>query len=139
MEKTENTGAGPGPAISASVFERIVRYVADYLKQQGFSAVQSSCEGFTQPARIRWDEEDEGIMPHIVAEHSGAVYVFEVEMRTSIEKGAVEDRWRLLSVHATRHNGKFYLVTPEATAMYLEGLVKALGVRAEFLKLSGVE
>lgn len=121
------------------VHDEIVRSVAQHLRQQGFSSVWANSEGFSRPGRIKWEDDDEGVEPHIIGEHNGSVYVFEIETRDALEAREVQDRWRLLSVHARRHNGKFYLVIPEGSARYLRNFVEGLTIKPEFLKLSGLD
>lgn len=121
------------------VFEQIVHSVADHLKQEGFSSVRANVEGFSRPGRIKWEESDEGVVPDMTGEHNGCTYVFAIETRDRIEPHEVEDRWRLLSVHAKRHNGKFYLVIPEAKAGYIQSFVEKSGVNPKILKLRGLE
>ncbi len=135
-ENTERAGEMDG---AAAVYDQIVRSVAEHLTQQGFSSVRANSEGFSPPNAVKWEDEDEGVVPDLVGEHNGAVYVFEIETRDQLEAKHVEDRWRLLSAHARRHNGKFYLVTPEGKAGYLEKFVARLSVQLELLKLRGID
>lgn len=115
--------------VDGGIYDQIVRSVVDHLHRQGFSV----------PERVRWEEGHEGVVPHITARYNKAVYVFDIETRNHINEGQVEDRWRLLSAYARRHQGKFYLVIPESRADYLEKVVSSLDVRLEFLKLSGID
>lgn len=135
-ERNKQNGADPH---SESVYHQIVQFVVEHLRQQGFSSVRANSEGFSIPGKVKWEEEDEGVVPDITGEHNGSVYVFEIETRDNLEAKHVEDRWRLLSVHAKRHNGKFYLVTPETKAGYIKEFVAGINVHPEFLKLSGIE
>jgi hypothetical protein len=139
MHTTQNNESGVGPDSPASVYDQIVHSITDHLRQQGFSSVRANSEGFSRPGKIKWEEEDEGVVPDVTAEHNGAVYVFEIETRDHLEPENVEDRWRLLSVHAKRHHGRFYLVTPETKAGYLERFAARIDVQPEFLKLSGID
>ncbi len=137
--QTGSTERGMSAGRTSSVYGQVVQFVAAYLRQQGFSSIKANAEGFPLPGRVRWEEEDEGVVPHITGEHNGSVYVFEIETRDQIEPQQVEDRWRLLWIYARRHHGKFYLVVPETRAAYLRDVVKNLNVKPEFLKLSGIE
>ena len=123
----------------SSMYDQIVQSVVGHLQQQGFSSVKANTNGFQKPTKIRWDEEDEGVVPDITGEHKGSVYVFEIETRDEIVPEKVEDRWRLLSVFAKRHHGKFYLVIPEQKAEYVQEVVDDLSVQPEFLKLRGID
>lgn len=136
MIRTQNRESDAAPQ---AVYDQIVHSVVAHLREAGFSSVRANQEGFASPARVQWDDEDEGVVPDIIGEHNGALYVFEIETRDQIEANNVKDRWRLLSVYAKRHNGKFYLVIPETKAGYLRAFAKDLGVRPEFLKLSGID
>lgn len=122
-----------------SVYDQIVHSVAGHLREQGFSSVRANSQGFSPPVKVKWDEEDEGVVPDITGEHEGSVYVFEIETGDHLEAKKVEDRWRLLSAHAKRNHGRFYLVVPEAKAAYLQEFVEDLSVRPELLKLRGIE
>lgn len=128
-----NDGQYPG------IYNQIVHSVVGHLKQQGFSSVKANAQGYTTPVKVKWDEEDEGVVPDITGEHQGSVYVFDIETCDKIDRKKAEDRWRLLSVFAKRHNGKFYLVVPETKAEYLEEVVEDLNVQPEFLKLRGID
>lgn len=125
--------------VDGGIYDQIVRSVVDHLHRQGFSEVMARAQGFAVPERVRWEEGHEGVVPHITARYNKAVYVFDIETRNHINEGQVEDRWRLLSAYARRHQGKFYLVIPESRADYLEKVVSSLDVRLEFLKLSGID
>jgi Holliday junction resolvase len=124
---------------SPLVYETIVQLMVDHLEQQGFTSLKANSQGFVTPGKVRWDEEDDGVIPDITGEHKGSVYVFEIETRDDLEAKKVEDRWRLLSVYAKRHQGKFYLVIPETKADYLKDFVEDLTVQPEFLKLKGID
>ena len=121
------------------IYESIVQLMVDHLKQQGFTSLKANSKGFITPGKVRWDEEDDGVIPDITGEHKGSVYVFEIETRDDLEPKKVEDRWRLLSVYAKRNQGKFYLVIPETKADYLKDFVEELNVQPEFLKLTGID
>ena len=123
---------------SSPEFDRIVYSVVGRLRQQGVTSIKANCSGFVQPGVIRWDENDEGIVPDIVAEHDGATHVFEIETRGNLDPNTVEDRWRLLSVFARRSKGKFYLIIPEQKEDHLQRIVNDLSLRPEILKLQGI-
>jgi hypothetical protein len=139
MYKTDSKERGVEGGSAASVYDQIVHSVAAHLRQQGFSSVKANSEGFSTPGKVKWEEEDEGVVPDITGEYKGSVYVFEIETGDQIEAKKVEDRWRLLSVYAKRHDGKFYLVIPETKADHLQKCVQDLSVQPQFLKLSGIE
>lgn len=124
---------------SNKLYSRIINSVVGYLQQQGFSAVRANSSGYSQPNLVRWDEQDKGVLPDITCEYDGALYVFEIETGERLETTRVENRWKLLSVHAKRYNGKFYLVIPEPKAEAVQEVVNELDVQPEFLKLRGVE
>ena len=121
------------------LFDKIVNSVVGFLNQQGFSAVRANSSGFAPPTKVQWDEKDRGVVPDITGEYNGALYVFEIETGQQIETAKVEDRWKLLSVHARRFNGKFYLVIPEPSANDVQEIAEGLDLEAEYLKLRGVE
>lgn len=121
------------------LYDLIVNSVVGYLRQQGFSSVKANTSGFSAPNVVKWDDTDTGVLPDITCEHNGALFVFEIETADALEEERVEDRWKLLSVHARRFNGKFYLVIPEQKADDVQDVVKSLDVQTELLKLSGVE
>ena len=121
-----------------TLYNQIVHSVVGHLRQSGFSKVKANCPEYTAPGKVKWDENDEGVVPDIVGEREGSVYVFEIETGKVLEPEAVKNRWHLLSVHARRFNGKFYLVTPENTADSLQELADKLDLRPEFLRLSGI-
>lgn len=138
MQQTRrNTYASADSAISK--YDQIIRSVAGHLQEQGFSTVKANTTGYPKPAMIKWDEKDEGVMPDIIAEHNGSIYVFELATSEHIDVAQVEDRWRLFSVYAKRYHGKFYLVIPEQKAEYLRGIIRKLTVQPEFLKLRGID
>jgi hypothetical protein len=113
--------------------------VVGFLNQQGFSEVKANSSGYSPPTRIKWDDKDRGILPDITGEYNGALYVFEIETSKQLQPTNVEDRWKLLSVHARRYNGKFYLVIPEPRADHVQGVAENLDLQPEYLKLRGVE
>ncbi len=138
MHETGRKQGGTVP-VSSSVYDQIVNSVADHLRQQGFSSVRANTKGFLQPGTIKWEEDDEGVIPDITGEHNGSLYVFEIETSGHIDARKVEDRWRLLSAHSKRHNGKFYLIIPETKSGYVQAFIERLNVKPELLKLRGIE
>lgn len=120
------------------LYDQIVHSVVGELRQQGVESIKASCEGFTTPGKIQWDEKDEGIMPHIVAEHQGAVHIFEIETRDEVDPDSVGDRWRLLSVYAKRCNGDFYLLIPEKKEDDFQRVFDEISVQPKILKLRGI-
>ena len=137
MSKAGNQHA-KGQENTSSMYDQIIQSVVGHLYQQGFSSVKANTSGYQKPMKVKWDEEDEGVTPDIIGEHKGSVYVFEIETRETIVPEKVEDRWRLLSVYAKRHHGKFYLVIPEEKAEYVQEVVDDLSVQPELLKLRGI-
>ena len=122
------------------LYDQIVDSVVGYLQQEGFSAVKANSLPYSQPKVVRWDEDDQGVLPDITGEYKGSLYVFEIETGDKLKASQVEDRWKLLSIHARRYKGKFYLVIPEPKEHAVQQVVNTLkDVQPEFLKLKGVE
>ena len=121
------------------LYDKIIYSVVDHLKQEGFSSVRANCKGFTLPNQVKWDEEDEGVVPDITGEYGGSLYLFDVQTGDELDVESARDRWRLLSVHAKRYRGKFYLVVPEPEVQQLQQLIEDLDVRPGVLKLRGIE
>lgn len=121
------------------LYDKIVNSVVGFLNQQGFSAVRANSSGYAPPRVVRWDDQDKGVVPDITGEYNGSLYVFEIETGHKLRADHVEDRWRLLSVHARRYQGKFYLVIPEPQADDVDVVARRLDLQPEYLKLRGVE
>jgi Holliday junction resolvase len=125
-------------SVDRSLYEQIVHSVVTYLREKGFSSVKANSPAYALPGRIKWDDQDEGVVPDIVGEHGDCVYVFEIVNVNQLDPKAVENRWRLLSVHARRMRGVLYLVTPERSAETVQKLAASLDLRPKFLRLRGI-
>lgn len=139
MQTSRNNEHSTQTDMIPTVYDQIVRLVAEHLQAQGFASVRANINGFSRPGRVKWEEEDEGVVPDLTGEHTGCTYVFVVETRDRIERKEVEDRWRLLAIHAKRHRGQFYLVVPETKASYIKTFIQDLNVQPKLLKLSGIQ
>lgn len=122
-----------------SIFNNIIRVVVGFLKDQGFSSLKAVGPGFTSPSTVKWDDNHDGVIPHITGEHDGSVYVFEIETCQASDPKKKSDRWRLLSVFAQRNKGSLYLVVPESKEGYIKKVVNEMDVNPSFLKLSGLD
>lgn len=125
-------------SVDKSLYEQIVHSVVTHLMEQGFSSVKANSPNYTRPGRIKWDDQDEGVVPDIVGELKNSVYVFEIVNENQLQPEAVGNRWRLLSVHARRLKGVLYLVTPEHATETVQELAAALDLRPKFLRLRGI-
>lgn len=125
-------------SVDGSLYEQIVHSVVTYLREQGFSSVKANSPAYTLPGRVKWDDQDEGVVPDIVGEHGNGVYVFEIVSEAQLDPEAVGNRWRLLSVHARRMRGVLYLVTLEHAAETVQKLAASLDLRPKFLRLRGI-
>lgn len=122
-----------------ALYDKIINSVVTHLHAEGFLSVKANCKGHNPPARVKWDDEDEGVIPDITGEYSGSLYVFDIETGDGLDVKSAENRWRLLSTHAKRCKGKFYLVVPEPKAKRLQTIIEDLDVQPGFLKLRGVD
>ncbi|HLT80767.1 MAG TPA: hypothetical protein VKZ86_07030 [Cyclobacteriaceae bacterium] len=125
-------------SVDKSQYEQIVHSVVTHLREQGFSSVKANSPDYTAPGKVKWDDQDEGVIPDIVGEHGDSVYVFEIVNAKKLVPEAVSNRWRLLSVHARRLNGVLYLVTPERATETVQKLAAALDLRPKILRLTGI-
>lgn len=138
MHKTGIKESGSERGRASTVYDQIVHSVAAYLHTEGFLSVKANCEGFSLPDKVKWDDDDEGVVPDITGERHGALYVFEIQNCDDLEAKNVEDRWRLFTAYAKRNHGKFYLVVPEEKAGYLREFSRNLSVQPEYLQLTGL-
>lgn len=117
----------------------MINSVVTRLQEEGFSSVRANCQGYHTPKEVKWDEEDEGVVPDVTGEYKGSLYVFDVQTGDEVDGEVARDRWRLLSVHARRYHGKFYLVVPEVESKHLEEIVDGLDIQPGILKVRGVD
>lgn len=98
---------------SQSEHNRIVKYVAEFLKKEGFDNVRADIDGFETPRKIIWSSTEEGYIPDVTAEKKGRKYLFEVKTEDSIYDKHTEDQWRLFATYAKEHSAIFCVVVPE--------------------------
>jgi len=116
--------------ISETQHDQMVRYVYDYLINNGYREVKADIGGFSQPDLIFWESSRQGHIPDVTAKN-GNLYVFEVETADSINDNHTQDQWTLFSAFAKQHGATFWVVVPNGYESTAKSRLTQLGIQGK--------
>jgi len=109
----------------------MVKIMADWLPDQGYSHVKAHIKDYETPRKTSWKNSDKYHIPDLTAYKEGVLQVFEVEMCDAIGSTHSDSQWKLFSAYAECNKGSFSIVVPQACKSEAEQHVRNLGITAK--------
>lgn len=112
---------------SQSDHDKMVEYVVNYLKEQGFWDIKADIPGYSKPEKVTWTSTGKGHIPDVTI--GGPQFsLFEIETDDSINDTHTADQWKLFATHAQNNNAKFWIVVPTGLENTAEQRCEGLGI-----------
>ncbi len=105
-----------------------------FLKAEGFreNEIKAALGRYERPGLIFHKENEKGFFPDIMVSNDERDLVFEIEL----DKKQKLEKWRTFSKYARRHDGRFFIITPEKIAGKTQKLLHKNKIDAEVIEIT---
>lgn len=112
--------------------------VINWAKAQGFEDIKANLpenDDFESPISYGRQQDDEEFIPDVTGKHFHEKSYFEVILKTNRTSRLIS-KLKLMSVLATRNEGRLYLMAPKGHLQFAKGIARESQVVAQVVSLS---
>lgn len=105
-----------------------------FLKDEGYKEreIKASLGRYERPGLIFHHHREKGFFPDIMVTHNDRDLLFEIEL----DKKQKLEKWRTFARHASNHDGRFFIITPEKLAGRTGKILKKNKIDAEIIEIT---